>query len=221
MITLFTEDEKQRIEQAIFEAEERTSAEIVPCIIDASDRYDGTLWKSAVLGGLTAMVIVLVFVRFYEGWGWAWIHTPWGLSLVMLGMALVASLATYTSPSLRRWLTASETLDERVHRRAMQAFVDEEVFATRERTGILIFISLFEHRIEVLGDAGINARVSADEWVAVVRRLQEAIRQDRLAEGLVDAIGMCGEMLERSGLAVRADDTDELANRVRLVRYER
>jgi putative membrane protein len=98
----------------------------------------------------------------------------------------------------------------------MKAFVEEEVFATRDRTGILLFISLLEHRIEVLGDTGINEKVDTDEWVDVVLHIREGIRQGKLAEGLVEAIGMCGKLLERGGVTLREDDINELPDKVRL-----
>jgi putative membrane protein len=115
-------------------------------------------------------------------------------------------------PALRRLLAGEELIDRRVTQRALQAFIEEEVFATRERTGILIFLSLMEHEVRVLGDAGINARVAQAEWEEVVRLITQGMRRGRAAEGLVEAIAQCGALLERCGVARRADDTDELGN---------
>lgn len=221
MINLFTPAEKERIEQAVFEAEARTSAELVPCVTDASGRYEVAIWRGAALAALIGLALALLVIRFYTGWGLAWLHTPWGVSLIMLLGATIGAAVTAASSALRRFLSGARYLDERVHQRAMQAFVEEEVFRTERRTGILIFISLFEHRIEVLGDAGVNAAVEADDWAEIVRHLQQAIRQGRLVDGLAEAISMCGDLLEQSGLAETVEDTNELANRVRLVRYER
>ena len=221
MIDLFTPEEKTRIERAVFDAEKRTSAEIVPCVTDASGSHEIALWRGAGLGAVLAAALALVFIRFYVGWGLAWLHAPTGMALVIfVGGVIGAAAAGWIAP-LKRRLAGSAYLSARVHQRAMQAFVEEEVFRTRGRTGILIFISLFEHRIEVLGDAGINAAVDDGDWVEIVEHLQQSIRRGRLANGLVEAITMCGDLLERSGLAVEAEDENELANRVRLVRYER
>ena len=94
--------------------------------------------------------------------------------------------------------------------------IEAAVFNTRERTGILLFISLLEHRIEVVGDAGINRKVTADEWTDVVMRIREGIKAGKLADGLVAAIEMCGELLERGGVEIRPDDVNELSDDVRL-----
>lgn len=115
-----------------------------------------------------------------------------------------------------RRLVGRTLLDVRVHRRALQAFLTEEVFNTRDRTGILLFVSLREHRIEVLGDTGINAQVPPEAWADVVATLRHHIKTaGDLTAGLVDAIEQCGRLLERKGVAIRPDDTDELSNRVR------
>jgi putative membrane protein len=94
--------------------------------------------------------------------------------------------------------------------------VDEEVFDTRDRTGILLFVSLFEHRIEVVGDAGINAKVEPEEWAEVVDQIRRGVRSGDLAGGMVEAIGTCGALLHRSGVALRPDDTDELSDGIRV-----
>ena len=95
-------------------------------------------------------------------------------------------------------------------------FVEEEVFDTRDRTGILLFVSLFEHRIEVVGDSGINDKVEPAEWVEVVDLVRAGIRRQSLADGLVQAVERCGDLLHRRGVEVRPDDTDELADDVRV-----
>ena len=125
-----------------------------------------------------------------------------------------ALLTRYLYP-LQRLLAGSERLDETVHRRALQAFVEEEVFDTRDRTGILLFVSLREHRIEVVGDTGINQQVEADDWAEVVTRIRRGIQNDNLTEGLVEAIETCGRLLEEKGVDIRPDDENELTDTVR------
>ena len=94
-------------------------------------------------------------------------------------------------------------------------FVREEVFATRDRTGILLFVSLLERRVEVIGDIGISERVRADDWDAVESSIREGIRTGTLTDGLVAAIGLCGRLLERRSVNVRPDAENELADAVR------
>lgn len=206
---LFSAEEREQIAAAVKAAEQHTSGEIVPFIVAHCDEYEEAVWR----GG--AVAAFLVFFGFFclRVFTTAWL--PLGLGAMGAGVALAGGagmLLVQWVPSLRRLLAGEELMDRRVTGRALEAFVEEEIFATRERTGILIFLSLMEHEVRVLGDAGINARVAQEEWEEVVRRLVEGMRQGRPAQGLVEAIAQCGALLERSGVARRADDSDELGN---------
>lgn len=207
--------DEARIRDAVGRAEERTAGEIVPVVVPRSDDYEMAIWRGTGAAVLLVLLVVLLTLRFYDGWGLGWLFVPWGVALSVLTAGTVgALLARYVYP-LQRFLAGSDHLDETVHRRAMQAFVEEEVFDTRDRTGILLFVSLREHRIEVLGDAGINQQVDPEDWVEVVARIRRGIQNDNLTEGLVEAIEMCGHLLERKGVDRRPDDENELTDAVR------
>lgn len=215
MQTLIDRLDEDRIQDAVRQAEERTAGEIVPVVVPQSDDYEVALWRGAGALVLLCLIALLLFFWFYEGWGYGWLFAPWSVATVVLGAGIVGGLlARYVYP-LQRLLVGTDRLDETVHRRAMQAFVEEEVFDTRDRTGILLLVSLLEHRIEVLGDTGINQHVQSDDWAEVIARIRRGIRNDNLTEGLEEAIEMCGRLLERRGVNVRPDDENELSDAVR------
>ncbi|RPH37202.1 hypothetical protein EHM92_03310 [bacterium] len=118
-------------------------------------------------------------------------------------------------PPLKRWFAGNLLMERRVAQRAAEAFVSEEVFKTRERTGIMIFLSILEHKVLVLGDSGINAKVKSEEWDDVVKRIVTGIRSGKPAEGLIDGIAQCGVLLQKHGVAIRQDDSDELSDSLR------
>lgn len=216
MKDVFSDQDREQIREAIARAEERTAGEIVPVVVPMSDPYEVTIWKGGALAASLSLAFAMLIFHFYHGWGFGWLHTGWGTAFLTLAAGVAGGLAgAYLSP-VKRLLAGSDDMTRAVHRRAMKAFVDEEVFATRDRTGILIFISLLEHRIEVLGDAGINSRVSPDEWVEVIEQIRTGIRSRTAADGIVKAIDTCGRLLEKSGVEVREDDTDELSNELRI-----
>jgi len=210
---LLTPADRERIEEAARRAETHTSGEIVPYLVAACDDYDDACWKAGALG---AMLLALVagathqLGGFWAGWSLAWISLP-----AFVGAAAGYVTARCVAP-VRRWLVPSDVLELRVRRRAMTAFVEDEVFATRDRTGILLFVALFERRVVVLGDAGINRAVDPGEWTSIVDTLTRQIRGRRLVDGLVEAIEACGELLVRHRLDIRPDDTDELSNEPRI-----
>ncbi|WP_103021032.1 TPM domain-containing protein [Salinibacter altiplanensis] len=220
MDTMIDRLDQDRIRDAVGRAEERTAGEIVPVVVPRSDDYEVAVWRGIGAAMLFVLTGVLLTLQFYDGWGLGWLFAPWGVALSVLVAGTTGGLlARYVYP-LQRVLAGSDRLDETVHRRALQAFIEEEVFDTRDRTGILVFVSLREHRIEVLGDTGINQQVEPGDWAEVVARIQRGIQNDNLTNGLVEAVEMCGDLLERRGVDIRPDDENELTDSVRTPRQE-
>lgn len=208
----FSARERELVEQAVGQAEGRTSGEIVPVVVARSDAYFGASWKAATLGALAAVGVAEALHFGLGMWGTSeiWIVLP-----AAAGAALGFAVGAFV-PWLRRLVLSSEEMDREVRQRAVEAFVEHEVFATRERTGVLIFVSLFEHRVVVLGDSGINAKVKPGEWDGIVASIVAGIKRGQPGQALVEAIGHCGELLQREGVERRADDTNELPDRLHL-----
>ena len=100
--------------------------------------------------------------------------------------------------------------------RAEAAFLEEEIFATRDRTGILVFLAVFEHRAVILADEGIHRAVPTGEWPELMDDLVSGIRAGRAPAALAEVIGRCGELLEKYEVDRRPDDEDELADAPRI-----
>jgi putative membrane protein len=153
----------------------------------------------------------LAIYRWSNVWGipiGIWIALP---ALVGGGIGYLLSLLD----PVRRWMAGDETLDLRARRRAAAAFLEQEVFQTRHRTGILLFVSLFERRVVLLADSGIHQKVEKGSWDAITGRLAVGIRSGRPGPAMIEAIRACGELLERHGVERQTDDQDELPNELR------
>lgn len=205
-----SDDDLERVRRAVEAAEERSAGEIVPYVVEASDDYEAAAWKGAALGALAGVLAAVLVHRLGGYWGGG--PLVWGLLPAAAGAAAGFLAAAWALP-VRRWLVPAEERELRVERRAAEAFVEREVFATRDRTGILIFLSLFERRVVVMADSGIHARVERPVWEGLADDLAAGIKAGRAAEALVEAVGRCGEILERHGVERRPDDRDELPNR--------
>jgi putative membrane protein len=207
----FSAEDEAAIEAAVREAEATTAGEIVPYAVGRSDTYVSAVWKAAVVGAVAVSVAAALVYEVGRFWGALlplWIALPPG------GGAALGFLAATVFPSLRRRLVPPELMELRVRQRALAAFVTEEVFSTRERTGILIFLSLFEHRVLVLGDTGIGARVAPAQWTEIADGIAAGIRAGRPGEALAEGIRRCARLLAER-VERRSDDTDELGNRLR------
>ena len=207
----FSQADLDAIQTAVREAEARTSGEIVPYVVERSDEYQNAMWKGAALGALLGPMVALAIYRWSNVWGipvGIWIALP---ALVGGGIGYLLSLLD----PVRRWMAGGETLDLRARRRAAGAFLEQEVFQTRHRTGILLFVSLFERRVVLLADSGIHQKVEKGSWDAITGRLAMGIRSGRPGPAMIEAIRACGELLERHGVERQADDQDELPNELR------
>ncbi|CAG0964938.1 hypothetical protein ARNL5_01220 [Anaerolineae bacterium] len=210
---LFSESDLARIKAAVVEAEGKTSGEIVPFVVERSDDYEVAEWRGGALLGTS---VAIVFAALHELTD-LWLPLNFaGLVAVSIVAFVAGMLAARVVPVLTRLLAGRELMTHHAGRRAAEAFIAEEVFQTRDRTGILLFVSLLERTVIVVGDAGINARVQKTEWDAIVALIVAGLKQGMPADGMVRAIGACGALLERQGVARKADDTDELSDGLRM-----
>jgi putative membrane protein len=212
-MNMFSEAEQEKIAASVREAEKVTSGEIVPYVVGQSDHYESAEWRAGALGGLLAFV-GMTFLRYATG-DWARFD-PLMIAAATLLAGGAAMLAVRFLPGLKRLFAGSHLMARRVEQRAAEAFISEEVFATPKRTGILIFLSMMERRVLVLGDSGIHNKVRQDDWHDVISLVVEAIRTGKPADGLVEAIRRCGLLLAGQGVGRESGDRDELPDNLRI-----
>lgn len=209
----FTEQDLARIKAAVQEAEKTTAAEIVPYFVHTSDEYEDVILRSVVMF-IAAPLLMFALLSF--GWLLPFHVTP----LLMAAFCLVSGIIGYILPLLwpgfRRLLLTRTRLQNAVERRAMAAFLSEEVFATENRTGILIFVSYFEHVVEVMGDSGINEKVNQQDWDAVVQLITDGIKRKDPVSGIEQGIRKCGELLTAAGIDKPPGNPNELSDDIRI-----
>jgi putative membrane protein len=199
---LFTEEEKKRINSAVQRVELRTSGEIVPLVVDTSYDYPRAEILGAVLFSLATAVSL----------SWAFLgeslwHFLWLFALSYFPFKLLVRCL----PMLRRRLIHPDEIRAEVEEKAVVSFLEHGLHHTRDETGILILISLFERRVHVLADRGINNVVSPDTWDGIVQTITDGIHRGDLCHALCAAIDECGQILEKH-FPVTSDDVDELPN---------
>lgn len=210
---LFSEEDLKRIEETVRNAEQHTSGEIVPYAVQSSDDYEEALWRVGMLFSMLTLFGFALAHNYAESWQpFEMVET----ALATIGAALAGVLLAHYVGVVKRIFAGDTLMTRRITQRAEEAFLAEEVFNTKDRTGILLFISLLEHKVVVLGDAGINAKVRPEEWDAVVKVLVDGMKNGKPADGLIEAIVLCGDLLKREGVARRHDDDDELSNKMRI-----
>ena len=206
--TFLSTADRETIAAAVASAEKQTAGEIVPMIVTASYHYP----MADVIGGVSlALPAALVLTPLVGGWFWI---GSWNLWL-FLGLFTVLFLACQAvvrhTPTLKRFFISRREIDEEVEEAAVTNFFKKGVHRTREETGVLIFVSLFEHRVWVLADRGINRKVDPEQWDGIVADIVRGIRQRRAGTAIAVAVTQVGRLLA-AHFPVRDDDQDELTN---------
>jgi len=202
--TLFTAEEKKRIEAAVRRTEARTSGEVVPMIVDQSYDYP----RAEILGGGMFALASGVTLSWAFGGSSVWTFLPLFLAFYFLFKWLIRA-----TPALKRRLINPAEIDEEVEEKAMISFLENSLHLTRDRTGVLILVSLLEHRVHVLADTGISEKVPADFWDEIVATITAGIKEGKTCAALCSAIERCGDLLEEN-FPAKKDGTDELPNLV-------
>src|SRR5918993_69777 len=183
------ESDLERIKTAVKNAEEKISGEIVPVIVDRSGDYTIALYKGSLIGASLTFITVVVLDRFVikDAVNTLFYDPVFILLVVILGGVLGAILP-YFSDSVKRMLVARRYQDLVTRQTAENAFLEEEVFNTRQRTGIMIFVSFFEHEVIVMADKGISKIVDQKQWDNIVQNIIAEIKNGKIVEGLEKGI---------------------------------
>jgi putative membrane protein len=143
-------------------------------------------------------------------------YDPVFIFIIVVTGGLIGALLPNILPALKRVLISQSQFDIATRQRAETAFLQEEVFNTRHRTGIMIFISFFEHEVIVMSDRGISKVVEQKQWDKIVSDLIANIRDGKMVDGLEGAVKRCGAILLEKGFHKTDDDVNELRDDLRI-----
>ncbi len=203
-----SEKDRQKIIQTVKEVEQLTAGEILPMVVSQSYTYP----MADVIGGtVLALPTALIVNHFVGGWLWIGNQNMW----LFLGLLTVCFILFHQVcrriPLLKRLFISQREIDAEVEEAATTSFLREGLYKTRDGTGILIFISVFEHKVWVLGDEGINKKVPADQWDNIVHIITDGIKQKNQADAICRAVKEAGHILKKH-FAIKPDDRNELRN---------
>ena len=213
---------RRLISEATREAESATSGEIVTVLSDRSDGYTDVALLWAIGAAFTAMSVFAAFPRpFLDVWDWAfagWGH-QWStgeLASMVIGLGLVKFLIVMLVQQwqpLKFFLIPAPTKTIRVHDQAVRQFRVGADRRTTGRTGVMIYVSMREHRAEIVADESIAALVPTEVWGEAMGDMLSEIRKGCIAEGLAVGIRDVGFILTQH-FPRGADDVNELPDRL-------
>ena len=210
------------VSAAVAETEALTSGEIVTIVARRSDSYHdvGLSWAAAAV--FIALSLAAAFPDYLHSLMSAlwldWEHelADWKLMTGLLGLLLLKFLIVRYALAimpLRMALTPRATKARRVRRRAILLFRSAVEARTHGRTGVLLYLSLDEHRAELVADRAINDKVAPEAWGEAMAALIEAIRDGRPGEGLAAEVRQVGAILA-THFPRAQDDINELPDRL-------
>jgi putative membrane protein len=202
-MTFLSTTEKQQIAEAIRVAEANTQGELVCVIAPASDdyRYLPLLWSALIALSLPAIV---------------WLSQVWWTQaevyLAQVALFLLA-LMLLSWPALKMRLVPRRTQRKHAARLAREQFYAQQLHHTRERTGVLLFVSVAERYVEILADEGINSKVAPGTWDSIVKNFVAQLGAGRIAPGFLEAVAACATILAEHCPAQK-ENPNELPNRL-------
>ncbi len=217
-----SEQEQIAITRAVADAEANTSAEIVPVVASVSGRYDRAESTFGLLFALSSLTVIWLLFQdvqlVEEDWTSSFQLTIGLLPVIVIIVAGYIGgvvLATYV-PILRRPLIGRREMQDEVAENAAAAFQQFRIHRTVAGTGLVIYISLYEHMVQILADETITAALDQSEWDAVRDLVLQGIKDDNAAEELIAAINHSGELLAKH-FPIQPEDRDELKNELYLI----
>lgn len=217
-----TPEQHQIVSDAVSAAEAQTAGEIVTVLADRSDDYHDValLWAAAL--SFTAMSVFAVLPQPLLGlWdmligGWSHEWTTGELASMTIALGLIAFALTWAAQlwePLKFALIPAPLKTARAHARAITHFKVGAERRTTGRTGVLIYLSMREHRAEIVADESIAAKVNAEVWGEAMGDMLAEIRRGRTAQGMAAGVRDVGFVLAQH-FPCGNDDKNELPDRL-------
>ncbi len=202
---VISEADRERISTAIRAAETKTSGEIVCVLAQTSSDATGLPILIAAVAALALPWLLVAFTAMT-------VYRILSLQVIVF-LVLMAILCL---PRMRVALMPRRARRAVAHRVAREQFISRGIARTKDRSGILIFVSLAERYARIIADEGIAARVRQSQWQAAVDALIAHMRDGHIAEGFITAIDLCGAELAKHFPRTEAD-REELPDRIYVI----
>lgn len=216
------DSDRKRINDAVAAAEAQSAGEVVTILTDRSDSYADVALAWCAIAAILALTALAIAPDFYLGLyerltgGWV---LEWHPRRILALAACVAGLKFLGAWLIQLWqplkflLIPPPIKQARVRERAITCFKVGAERRTHGRTGILIYLSMREHRAEIVADQAIAARVGPEVWGDAMAAMLAHLREGRVADGMIAATERVGEVLAEH-FPRNAHDVNELPDRL-------
>ncbi|WOX06074.1 TPM domain-containing protein [Microbulbifer pacificus] len=183
--------ERRKVAETIKAVESGTDAELVTVLARRSDNYlyISTLW-AAFLALLLAPLMQFLpwWIEYQQAFTLQWI-----LFIVLAVLFRWRPLTMLLIPKSVKYWRASNL--------ARRQFLEQELHHTKDRLGLLIFVSQAEHYVEILADRGLAEHITNERWQEIVENFIREVKKGKTAAAFVHCVEKCGELLEEAAPA--------------------
>ena len=189
------------IKTAVATADTKTTGEIALALTAESARYSVYELMAALCVGVFAFAVLLPFSGMIQQfldklmWGAAVWHLPAFFGISCFGITAILFWVANV-PAVDRLIIPQTVRRRTVYNRALRHFVESGVYATENRSGILIFVSYMEREVRILADTGISAKIDPALWNLIAVDLAEGLGTTDATGAFVRAVERCGQLLE-------------------------
>lgn len=171
--------------------------QVVPAVVGKADTYPEVPWLAFAAGAAFGALGLVLADAVHP----IWVTAPSAMlhAITILGAGAASALAgAFVTPIGRLFLRGSR-VEAEVRQYAESLFLRRALFATRERCGVLVLVSLFERRVEIIADSGFAGRIADADWHTVIARMTPHLRNRRAFEALRASIAAVEELLAARG----------------------
>lgn len=210
--TLLDPAAAEEVRAGVARVEKGRGVEVITAVIARADSYPEAPWKAFALGASLAALTAAIVAFTVPGWDALRAVVETAVAVLASGGAL--ALATIWIAPFARLFIPVERRETEVRQYAQAFFLENELYRTQRRDGILLLIGLFEHQVVVLADRGVAEKVSSDALDRVVAAVTRTLQGKDVAQAFLAGLGLLDEILEQHGFRSPPGDTNELADHV-------
>ncbi len=170
-----SDPEAHILNQHIAELEKRGNIQIVLAVVKRSDSYVEIPWKAFAM--ITVFTGFLVFIM---GLFNTLTDSFWLYITIPFFAGIISSLATLYIPSFARFFLSAHRAGQEVKQYAESLFLSRELYATETRSGLLMYISIFEKRVFLLPDKGLQELFTSEDLDGMLNSMIIQLKQNNL-----------------------------------------
>lgn len=185
-----------------------TSGEIVPMVVSRSHSYPATTLAGAILLSIpTAILFTSPLAELVQSPP----QNMWVFLLLAMFFFPIFHLLVSKNIIPQSFFLSSTEVEEEVREGAINAFYSEQLYKTKDENGILLYISVYEKKVWILGDRGINSKIEQGEWDKIVSELTCDIKKGDHCLAVCQAVEAIGRILQEH-FPIKEGDKNELHN---------